>query len=132
MADVDIARLRSEFHRTRPDHRVRLIAVFGSRARNDAHASSDWDIAFLADPGFDAGGLLARLIGHLGTDRIDVVDLARASGQLRFRVARDGTPVFARDPDEWNRFWTNAVSFWCDAGPVLRQAYAGILQELGP
>ncbi len=106
--------------------------MFGSRARNDARASSDWDIGFLADPGFDADGLLARLVGHLGTDRIDVVDLARASGQLRYRVACDGTPVFARDPDEWSRFWTDAVSFWCDAGPVLRQSYAGLLQELGP
>ncbi|MDO8835324.1 MAG: nucleotidyltransferase domain-containing protein [Vicinamibacterales bacterium] len=132
MADSDIARLRSEFNRTRPDNQVRLIAVFGSRARDDARASSDWDIAYLADPGFDADGLLGRLTGLLGTDHIDLVDLARASGQLRYRVARDGAPVFARDPGEWHRFWTEAVSFWCDAGPVLRQAYAGILQELGP
>jgi predicted nucleotidyltransferase len=129
---TDINRLENEYRTASPDSGVRLIAVFGSRARGDAVASSDWDIGVLADPGFDADALHAQLIAHLGTDRIDLVDLARASGQLRYRVARDGTPVFARDTDEWNRFRTDAVSFWCDAGPVLREAYAGILRELGP
>lgn len=106
--------------------------VFGSRARGDAVASSDWDVGVLADPGYDADALLARLTVRLAADRIDLVDLARASGQLRYRVAQDGRLIFARAPDEWSRFWTDAVSFWCDAGPVLRRAYAGLLQELGP
>lgn len=109
-----------------------MIAVFGSRARGDAAASSDWDVGVLGDPGFDADGLRAQLAEYFATDRIDLVDLDRAGGQLRYRVARDGKAVFVRDDGEWDRFWTEAVSFWCDAGPVLRRAYAGLLQELGP
>jgi predicted nucleotidyltransferase len=108
-----------------------MLALFGSRARGDGTASSDWDIAVLAGPGFDADALLAQLTERLAPDRVDLVDLTRASGQLRYRVARDGRPVFLSDPGEWPRFWIDAVSFWCDALPVIRGAYAGVLQELG-
>lgn len=132
MAQAGIHRLQDEYRTVGPDPRVRLIAVFGSRARGDAEASSNWDIGFLADPGFDPDDLLGQLTASLETTRIDLVDLSRASGQLRYRAAHDGQVVFARNADDWHRFWTEAVSFWCDAGPILRGAYAGLLQDLGP
>ena len=76
---------------------LRLLALFGSRARGDSHSASDWDFGYLADPAYDVDGLLARLSERLCADRLDLVDLARAGGQLRFRAARDGRVVFARD-----------------------------------
>jgi predicted nucleotidyltransferase len=109
---------------------LRLLVLFGSRARGDSHPASDWDFGYLADPAYDVDGLLARLSERLCADRLDLVDLARAGGQLRFRAARDGRVVFARDEDEWERFWLDAVSFWYDAGPVLSEAYDSTLREL--
>lgn len=132
MAEDAIAGLRDEYLRGTPDGRIRLLVVFGSRARDEARASSDWDLGVVAEPGFDVDSLRATLAGLLRTDHVDLVDLSRASGQLRYRVARDGVPVYTRNPGEWRSFWTDAVSFWCDAGPVLRRAYAGVLEELGP
>lgn len=109
-----------------------LLLVFGSRARGDAHPASDWDLGYLADPGFDPDAFLAHLVPMLGVERIDLVDLRRASGQLRYRAAADAIVAYARDETTFQQFWFEAVAFWCDAGPVLRPAYAAVLDRLTP
>lgn len=111
---------------------LRLLALFGSRARGDAHAASDWDLGFIGSATFDPDGLLAALVAALGTDRIDLVDLSRAGAQLRFRAARDGQPVFEAEPDQFGKFWIDAVSFWCDVQPILHAGYERVLADLGP
>ena len=109
---------------------VRLAVVFGSRARGDATAASDWDIGYLADDRLDRERLMADLVRALDSERIDLVDLERAGGLVRFRAARDGTAVFEAVPDAFARFWLEAVTFWCDAGPVIRAGYDDLLAEL--
>lgn len=107
-----------------------LLVLHGSRARGDAHAGSDWDFAYLAKPDFDAALLAADLVVALGTDHVDLANLASAGGLIRYRVARDGIVIFESEPEQFSRFWFNAVSFWCDAEPVLRAGYKSILDEL--
>jgi predicted nucleotidyltransferase len=105
--------------------------LHGSRARGDAHAGSDWDFAHLADPDFDASLLYADLAAGLGTDRVDLADLASSGGLVRYRAARDGVVLFELEKGLFERFWFDAVSFWCDAEPVLRAGYEEILGDLG-
>lgn len=111
---------------------LRLLAVFGSRARGDSRPGSDWDLAYLGDPGLDPDALLAAVAETLGADRIDLVDLARAGGQLRYRIAREGRLVDAVSGDDWDAFRIEAVTFWCDVEPVLRRAYDEKLEALQP
>ena len=122
-----IERLTSVARRHRP---LRLLILFGSRARGTAGEHSDWDLAYVADDALDPDVLLADLVTALRSERVDLVDLARAGGQLRFRVARDGQVVHARDADEFHRFWLDAVSFWCDAAPVIGAGYAEVIERL--
>jgi predicted nucleotidyltransferase len=77
---------------------LRLLLLFGSRARGDAQEGSDWDLGYLAREGFDPDTLLLDLVNALGTDRIDLVDLARAGAQVRFRAAGDGRALYEREP----------------------------------
>lgn len=107
-----------------------LLLLYGSRARGDAASTSDWDLGYLADDRFDPDGMLADLVAPLGTERVDLVDLDRAAGLLRYRAVRDGVPVFERRAGVFAEFWFEAVSFWCDASPVLHAGYADILAEL--
>ncbi|HTQ79479.1 MAG TPA: nucleotidyltransferase domain-containing protein, partial [Thermoanaerobaculia bacterium] len=107
-----------------------LLLLFGSRARDDSHAHSDWDLGYLARPGFDVDGLLARAVLLLGSDRVDLVDLKRASGLLRFRAAAEGKVLYESTPDSFADFWFEAVSFWCDAEPILKAGYEAILDRL--
>jgi uncharacterized protein len=109
---------------------LRLLVLFGSRARGDHRGDSDWDFGYLGSIALDADSLLATLVTSVGSDRIDLVDLARAGGQLRFRAARDGMPLHAADASEFPRFWFEAVSFWCDMHPILRAGYEQVLSDL--
>ena len=109
---------------------LRLLLLFGSRARGDAQERSDWDLGYLADDGFDPDALLLHLVNALGTDRVDLVDLARAGAQLRFRAARDGRVLYEAAPGLFGKFWMEAVDFWCDIEPLLRDGYAQVLARL--
>lgn len=109
---------------------LRLLVLFGSRARGDAQAGSDWDFGYLAGDRFDFFAFLAGLVRVLGSDRVDLVDLGRAGAQVRVRAARDGRVLHAVDEAVFPRFWLEAVSFWCEAGPVIRAGYADVLAGL--
>jgi predicted nucleotidyltransferase len=106
------------------------LLLFGSRARGDARPDSDWDFGYLATRGLDITALLSTLVTIVGTDRVDLVDLNRAGGLLRFRVARDGQVVFEKTAGAVDRFRLEAARFWCDAAPVLERGYAEVLAEL--
>ena len=108
-----------------------LLVLHGSRARGDARAESDWDFAYLAAATTDIPALHAKLALALGTDAVDLTDLATAGGLFRYRTARDGIVLFEREPRLFEKFWFNAVSFWCDAAPVLRAGYKTVLDGLG-
>ena len=109
---------------------LELLMLYGSRARGDDTPQSDWDFAYLSEPGMDVVGLLGSLVSALGTDRIDLVDLRRAGGLLRFRAARDGEAVFESQAGAADRFRLEAAQFWCDVAPVLQRGYEDILAGL--
>lgn len=108
---------------------LKLLILFGSRGRGDEHAGSDWDFAFRGEPSLVVELLRANLAGELKTDALDLVDLDRANGLLRYRAARDGMLLFEARPNAFEQFWLDAVGFWCDARHVLEPSYEAILER---
>lgn len=123
-------RLRNLAHVAAGHDGLNLLVLHGSRARGEVRPDSDWDFGYLADGPFDPDALLASAVGALGADAIDLVDLSRASGQLRYRAAGEAQVVFARTAGAFDSFWLDAVSFWCDAAPVLRAGYDQVLEDM--
>ena len=113
-------------------HGLELLILFGSRARGDNHPASDWDFAYTATDAFDPTAFIGSVAGIVGTDRIDLVDLNRAGGLIRYRVARDGQVVFEAQAGSADRFQFEAVRFWCDAETVLQRGYDAVLAGLTP
>ena len=107
-----------------------LLILFGSRARGDAHPGADWDFGYLADEAVDVPGLLAALVEALGNDRVDLADLRRAGGLLRFQAARDGVLVHESSADQFDRYRLAAAQFWCDNAPILERGYDEVLETL--
>lgn len=110
---------------------LRLLALHGSRARHDWNVRSDWDFAYLGDAGFDDLELRSQLARILRTDDVDVADLTRAGGLLRYRVAKDGIPVFERESGTFEKFCHAAASFWFDIEGIVRTEHAALLEALG-
>ena len=109
---------------------LQLLLLIGSRARGEETAQSDWDFGFIATQGFDSTPFYTDLVLLLKTDKVDLVDLSRANGLLRFRASRDGVLLFEKTRGEYEKFWLQAVHFWCDAGPLIRAEYDAILRSL--
>lgn len=106
------------------------LLLFGSRARGEALPGSDWDLGYLADAGFRPEDLLANLVEALHDERVDLVDLDRASAVLRFQAARDGITLFERAPGAVDAFRLGAAHFWCEAGPLIRREQEWLLSDL--
>ena len=93
--------------------------LFGSRARGEAQAHSDVDVAVYVDPepdtpfGYDAE-LASDLMRALRTSRVDVVVLNRAPPLLYHRVLRDGRRLIARDLRATTTREGRALSRYCD------------------
>lgn len=110
---------------------LRMLVLFGSRARGDGHAHSDWDLGYLAEPTLDFLDLRAHLVRALSKEAVDVVDLSRASGLVRFQAARDGRWLHERPSGLFLDFMEEAARFWCDVEPIVRSAHEETLAELG-
>lgn len=109
---------------------IQLFMLFGSRARGDARADSDWDFGYLAESNFDPLLLLTDITLLLKTDKVDLVNLSKANGLLRFRVAKDGSVIYQKNGGEYEKFWLQAVHFWCDAGPIIRAEYEALFRRI--
>ncbi|MEO8410077.1 MAG: nucleotidyltransferase domain-containing protein [Propionivibrio sp.] len=91
---------------------LRFAVLVGSRADGTAHAQSDWDIAVAWAPSDDwmtiigAHEVLRREIARalgVAEDRIDLIDLARASLAMRANVAENGKVLMGEDGLHWKR-----------------------------
>lgn len=109
---------------------LRLLVLLGSRATGSAHEASDWDIGYLASDEFDIGSLTAAVSRLLGTDDVDLVDLAGASAVLRRDAATRGRPLAEPEPGAFTAFQIEAMTFWCEVEPVLREAHADVLRAM--
>ncbi len=104
-ADVD-ARIPDLVRRLAGDTRIAAVWLFGSRARGEADALSDVDVAVLAAGAPTQGQLASWALEWLGTanetlktDEVSLIVLNRASLLLRHEVLRDARLLFARSPE---------------------------------
>jgi predicted nucleotidyltransferase len=95
---------------------LKLLVLFGSRARGDDFPSSDWDFALLFDEElrqqYEPGGgwncyrswvVLQRILG-LGDNEIDWVDLKSASDVLTHTIASEGKVLYEKNVGEFEAF----------------------------
>ncbi|MFO8070943.1 MAG: nucleotidyltransferase domain-containing protein [Polyangia bacterium] len=112
---------------------VDLVLLFGSRARGEHGPMSDVDLAMRTTENVeDTYGwkfaALARLAGPL--QDVDLVLLEEASLALRYRIARDGLPLWTRDEDALHAFCFEAVRDWLDFEPVVRAHDAALARRI--
>lgn len=104
---------------------VRLAYLFGSLARGGG--GDDVDLAVLMGRG-SALELFGDLVRVLGTDRVDVVDLWRASPLLRYHVVKSGVVLFRESAEAENDFELAAIRAYRDTR-YRRALQDGYLRE---
>lgn len=100
---------------------IKMLVLFGSRARGDIHANSDWDFAALyneevrkaytkddAWAWFEVPQRLGEFF-EINSDKIDVVELNNCSWLIAHFVARDGILLYEKDPKGFEYFRLTAL-----------------------
>ncbi|MBP1718742.1 MAG: hypothetical protein H6Q43_2180 [Deltaproteobacteria bacterium] len=102
---------------------LQLLILFGSFVQGGRHPESDLDLALLFDQPAEILQLTNEVIRLVHTDRVDVVDLRRASPLLAFSIARKGRVLYERSPGLFNNFFSLAFRRYADTAK-LRDAQA--------
>jgi hypothetical protein len=102
---------------------VRLAYLFGSLARG----ANGHDLDLAVQGGFKPLSLLRlEMAEALGIERLDLIDLDRASPLLRFEVIRQGRLIYRLFSGAENDFEMNALKIYHDTQP-LRDRQAAML-----
>jgi predicted nucleotidyltransferase len=107
---------------------LQLVLLFGSMAQGSVHGKSDIDLAFLFDQPVDLLALTNEVVKLLHSDRVDVVDLQRASPLLRFSAAKKGTVLYERTDGLFNQFLSLTFRMYVDT-KKLRDARRQMIRE---
>jgi predicted nucleotidyltransferase len=128
MDDVHPDRLRELLG----DHGVAFAYLFGSRAEATATEGSDHDVAVMfhgeATLG-DVGRLQIALARLVGTP-VDLVELDRATLELRAKVVQGGRLWFSDDEERRVTFETRTRSRWFDYRPTLEELTRAYLHRI--
>lgn len=111
--------------------RIAYALVYGSVARDTAHAGSDLDaVGLMAEASLshhDVGDLVARLESVAGRP-VDIVVLDHAPAGLAFRAFRDGRVVFERDHGRLVERRARAILEYLDFRPTEQLLADGALR----
>ncbi|AFZ54733.1 type VII toxin-antitoxin system MntA family adenylyltransferase antitoxin [Cyanobacterium aponinum] len=95
---------------------IKMVILFGSRARGDINDKSDWDFAILCDREIVAKTFKNKVsswfaysvnlneIFDLKTERIDIIDLNSCSDFIAHYIARDGVLIYEKNEGEFEHF----------------------------
>lgn len=124
---------------THPD--LKILVLFGSRARGEADPSSDWDFAFLLEPdraterqpfwfpGCDLIEPLCKVL-QVADDAIDLVDLNTCSDIVAHFVARDGQVIYEKTPGEFAHFRQHTLKTEAELRQYRQAQREKVLQTL--
>ncbi|PHX55368.1 nucleotidyltransferase domain-containing protein [Tychonema bourrellyi FEM_GT703] len=117
---------------------LKMLILFGSRARGDTHAKSDWDFAALYDEKlreeycqdrgfswFEVPGILGQVFG-INSDEIDVVELNRCSPLVANFIARDGKLLYEKESGQFERFVKTHLMNDLELQELERELYQSI------
>ena len=99
-------------------HGVELVYLFGYLARGEIGKDVDLAILTQAEPAFR---LRAEIIECLDTERLDLVDLRRASPSLRFEVISTGRMIYCTDQITVERFEIDTLHQYRDTAYLRAQ-----------
>lgn len=121
---------------------LKMLVLFGSRARGDIHANSDWDFAALYDEEirktyvkdnawawFEVPQLLGQLF-ELNSDNIDVVELNNCSTLIAHFVAVDGTLLYEKKTGIFDSFRRGALKSEVEMKEIRKSLRAKVEKNL--
>lgn len=111
---------------------LKLLILFGSRARKDHNKDSDYDIAIL-DKYYDEQKSLNIIneIENLFNSNIDLINLNKTKDPLvRNIIAREGICIFESEKGLFDEFQIDSIFDYIDYKPLYKIEEQIMLEEL--
>lgn len=116
---------------------IKLLVLFGSRARGNENAESDWDFAIFWDEELrkihEQGEWfrlkISSVLGNifkLPEDKVDVVELNHCSPLIGFLVACDGKLLYEKESLEFTKFRCKAWKIYADTAKFRKARHRSI------
>ena len=128
MAQFNIEDIKNKLAPLYDEEGLKLVLLFGSVASGRGGRESDIDLGFLYNKPIDILGLTNRVIRLLRTDRVDVIDLNRASPLLKYSAIRQGKVLFEQIPGLFNIFRSLTFRIYVDT-KKLRDAQEKVIHN---
>lgn len=128
MAKFNIVEIKTRLGPLFNEEDLRLVLLFGSVASGKEYQESDIDLGFLFDRRIDILALTNKVIQLLRTDKVDVIDLSRASPLLKYSAIRQGKVLFEQKPGLFNIFQSLTFRIYVDT-KKLRDAQERAIQN---
>lgn len=109
-----------------------LILLFGSQASGKTHSESDVDLAILPKDELSAKkeiGLNTEFCNLLKTDRVDTVNLKKASPLLLKQVLDNCKILFQKNPQVFSRFEARTLRKYQEAKPLFEMRHEKLKQS---
>lgn len=107
---------------------VQLAYLFGSLSQSPEGHDIDLGVLTQSGPAFRLRVAITRC---LGTERVDLVDLRRASPMLRFEILRTGQLLYAADQSLGERFEMATLHVYRDTAWLRRQQRTYLQERMG-
>lgn len=122
MSQPELIQLKKLSQQVAKVHTLKMLVLFGSRARGDDHTKSDWDFAILYDDdqnleqGYSQLKIYTTLanIFQISSEKIDVVNLKNCSPLIAFHIAKDGKAIYEQTAGEFIKFQMKAWKIYAD------------------
>ncbi len=105
---------------------LKLLILFGSRARGEHRPDSDWDLAIshdetnrqthikeISNDYLTSLSILSELF-EINRDSIDLIELDRCSPLMKYQVARDGKLIYEKNTGDFLKFRVRAWKEYAD------------------
>jgi len=106
---------------------VQLVYLFGSLGQGPEGHDVDLAILTRGEPAFR---LRPAITECLGTERLDLVDVRRASPVLRFEILRTGQLLYAAEPELVEHFELSTLRLYRDTAWLRRQQRAYLRERM--
>lgn len=132
-----IKRIKSEIKQLDFFEELKLVILFGSRARGEDKDDSDLDLAFLLNSGFfeQINGIdfrinIANCFSELTGIESDIVFLNSAKPLLKFQVLKYGELIYVNDDFDYASYFSKSLKEYFDFNYYKKYHYQKMRERL--
>lgn len=119
---MDDIKTKSKINELAQKYSLSLLLLFGSRAKGNERADSDFDIAYLSERKLDLmeeAKMICDLIEIFKSDKVDLTNIEKAPPLLMKHIFDDNKILFCADEKIYDTYRSYSLKRYMEAKPLF-------------